>query len=88
MAASTIINIRASTRVRDLIDRGAAAAHKTRTAFMLDASATAAQNALLDQTYFALPPTQMSEFERVMNEPLSDNQGVANLFASRPPWER
>ncbi len=88
MAASTTIKIRASKRVRDLIDRGAAAAHKSRSAFVLDAGATAAQNVLLDQTCFALSPTQIAEFERIMNEPLSDNQGVSDLFASRAPWER
>ena len=88
MPATTNINIRASEQVRDLIDRGAAAAHKTRTEFMLEASATAAQNALLDQTYFSLSSDQLAEFERIMSEPLSDNAGVAKLIAARAPWER
>lgn len=88
MAASTNINIRVSKHLRDLIDRGAAVTHKTRTAFILDASAAAAQDALLDQAYFALSPTQMVDFEHIMNRPLSDSQGIAGLLASRAPWER
>ena len=88
MPGTTNINIRASEQVRDLIDRGAAAAHKTRTDVMLEASAAAAQNALFDQIYFSLSPAQMAEFERIMSEPLSDNAGVARLIATRAPWER
>ena len=88
VAASININIRVSKHLRDLIDRGAAATHKTRATFMLDASAAAAQDALLDQTYFALSPTQMVDFEHIMNKPLSDSRGMADLLASRSPWER
>jgi len=88
MPATTNINIRVSEHLRDLIDRGAAAAHKTRTDFMLEASAAAAQNALLDQAYFALDAAQMAEFERVMNKPLSDNKAVTELLATRAPWEQ
>ena len=88
MPATTNINIRASEHLRDLIDRGAAVAHKTRTDFMLEASAAAAQNVLLDQTYFALSPAQMAEFERVMSKPLSENQAIAKLLATRAPWEK
>lgn len=87
MPATTNINIRASEQLRDLIDRGAAAAHKTRTDFMLEASATAAQNALLDQAYFALSPAKMAEFEQVMSKPLSENPALAKLLATRSPWE-
>src|ERR1700744_4117310 len=85
MLATTNINIRTSEQVRDLIDRGAAAVHKTRTEFMLAASAAAAQNALVDQTYFALSPAQMVEFERIMSEPLPDSAGVAKLIATQAP---
>ncbi len=88
MAASTNINIRVSEQLLVLIDRGAAVTHKTRTDFMLDASVAAAQEALLDQTYFALSPSQMAEFERILNEPLSNNKALADLLASRAPWER
>ena len=88
MPATTNINLRASEHLRDLIDRGAAAAHKTRTDFMLEASAAAAQNALLDQTYFALDPVRMAEFERIMDEPLAGNRAVAELLATPAPWEQ
>ena len=70
------IRLRTNEKVRDLIDRGAAAVHKTRSEFILEASAMAAQNAVLDQTYFPLSPTQMAEFQRVMEAPLAGNAGL------------
>lgn len=86
-APTTTINLRATAHFRDLIDRGAAVAGKTRTQFILEASVAAAQNALLDQTYFALSSAQLAEFQRVMDAPLSSNSSVAELLATRAPWE-
>jgi len=82
------IRLRTNEKVRELIDRGAAAVHKTRSEFILEASATAARNALLDQTYFALSPTQMAEFQRVMEVPLACNAGLRALLAAPAPWEQ
>jgi len=82
------IRLRTNEKVRDLIDRGAAAVHKTRSEFILEASATAAQNAVLDQTYFALSPTQMAEFQRVMEAPLAGNAGLRALLVTPAPWEQ
>lgn len=86
-ASASLLVVRASRRVRDLIDRGAAAVHKSRGDFILEASVMAAQNALLDRTHFMLSPTQMAEFGRIMSEPLSCNQRMKDLLASRAPWE-
>jgi len=82
------IRLRTDERVRDLIDRGADAVCKTRAEFILEASATAAQNAILDQTYFALSLTQMTEFQRVLEAPLAGNVGLRALLVAPAPWEQ
>ena len=84
-ATTKTIRLRASEEVRDVIDRGAAAVHKSRSQFILEASAVAAQNALLDRTYFALSPVRMAEFERVMDHPLAANHGLSALLAHPRP---
>ena len=81
------IRLRTNEKIRNLIDRGAAAVHKTRSQFILEASATAAQNAVLDQTYFALTPAQMAEFQRVMDAPLPGNGRLRALLVTPAPWE-
>jgi hypothetical protein len=45
------------------------------------------KNALLDQTYFALSAAQVTEFQRVVEAPLSNNTSLAELLATRAPWE-
>jgi uncharacterized protein (DUF1778 family) len=82
------IRLRTNENVRDLIDRGAAVAHKSRSEFILEASVTAAQTVLLDQTYFKLSPAHMAEFLRIMATPLSDNTKLVALLAARAPWEK
>ena len=42
---------------------------------------------VLDLVDFALSPTQLEEFERIMSKPLSGNKGVCDLLARRAPWE-
>ncbi len=81
------IRLRTSEKVRDLIDRGAAASRKSRSEFILEASATAAQNALLDQTDFRLSPDQMAEFRRLMAMQMPNNTSINALLATRAPWE-
>jgi len=82
------IRLRTNEIVLDVIDRAAAAVCKTRSEFILEASATAAQNALLDQTYFALSPSQIAEFQRVMEVPLACNAGLRALLSAPAPWEQ
>jgi uncharacterized protein (DUF1778 family) len=53
-ARSVVINIRARTTQRDLIDRAAEALGKNRSDFMLEASCREAENVLLDRRYFTL----------------------------------
>ena len=87
-AATTTINVRASTEVRDLIDRAATLQGKTRTDFILEVSAAAAQQVLLDQVFFQVPPDQMKAFNAVMDQPLQNNAAARRLISKKSPWER
>jgi uncharacterized protein (DUF1778 family) len=87
-ASATTINVRAPAEVRDLIDRAASAQGKTRTDFMLEASAEAARRVLLDQVFFQVGNRRMKAFLAVLNEPIQNKQAVRRLLASTSPWER
>jgi uncharacterized protein (DUF1778 family) len=51
-ARNAPINIRARQTQRELIDRAAAAQHKSRSDFILEAACKEAENVLLDQRLF------------------------------------
>lgn len=86
-AAAITINVRASVELRDLIDRAASAQGKTRTDFILEASAEAAQRVLLDQVFFQVTEEQMQAFHAVMEQPITNNEAVRRLMAKKSPWE-
>ena len=86
-AAAITINVRAPVELRDLIDRAASAQGKTRTDFILEASAEAAQRVLLDQVFFQVTEEQMQAFHAVMEQPIKNNEAVQRLMAKKSPWE-
>jgi uncharacterized protein (DUF1778 family) len=88
MQAATVINIRAPLEVRDLIDRAASAQGKTRTDFILEASAEAARRVLLDQVFFHLDEERMKAFNTVLEQPIARSDAVRRLLAKKSPWER
>ena len=86
-AAATTINVRAPAELRDLIDRAASAQGKTRTDFVLEASAEAARRVLLDQVFFQADARRLKAFQDALDEPISDNKAVRRLLAKKSPWE-
>ena len=66
------LNIRLRTGDRGLIDRAAAAQGKNRTDFVLDSVRLAAQEALLDQTFFMLDSQPYQDFIRLLDAPPDD----------------
>lgn len=83
---SEAINLRASAAERDLIDRAAAAAGKSRSQFILDSAREAAEEALLDRRWLTLEPGAWDHFvERLDAEP---SQTLRDLLAEKAPWER
>ena len=87
MAASVSLSLRISPNDRDLIDRAALAANKSRSEFLLESARAAATDSLLDQRLFMLSPTQLKAFEKALaNAP--SVQDLARDLKKRPaPWK-
>jgi uncharacterized protein (DUF1778 family) len=83
-----VINVRLTTKLRDLIDRAAQVVGKTRSDFILESAHKHAIDVLLDQRLFSLDSKQYDEFLRVLDEPAEPNVRLKQLFASKSPWER
>jgi uncharacterized protein (DUF1778 family) len=83
-----VINVRLTTKLRDLIDRAAAVVGKTRSDFILDSAQKHAVDVLLDQRLFSLDPKQYEEFLRVLDQPPESNARLKQLLASKSPWEK
>lgn len=83
----TVINLRADQRRRDLIDRAASVAGKSRTEFVLEAASEKAEQVLLDRTVFALDAAAFQRFARLLDAPLQP-PAIKRLLARRAPWER
>lgn len=63
-----VINLRLSTKWRDLIDRAAAVVGKTRSEFVLESARKHAIDVLMDQRLFSLSTKQFEQFLRVLKE--------------------
>jgi uncharacterized protein (DUF1778 family) len=80
------INIRALVAQRTLIDKAAAALHKSRSDFMLEAACREAENVLLDQRLFFLQDEEFDALEAAMKAPVSE--AMLKLLATKVPWEK
>lgn len=83
-----VINVRLSTKLRDLIDSAAAVVGKTRTDFILESARKHAVDVLLDQRLFSLDTSQYEEFLRVLDEPATPNARLKQLLSGKSPWEK
>ena len=82
----SLVNLRVSTRDRDLIDRTAALG-KNRSEFMLDATRQAAEDALLDRVLFRLGSDRHAAFVALLDAPPKPNGELARLLSTPAPWE-
>lgn len=87
-ARDTVINLRADSNRRSLIDRAATLVGKSRTEFVLEAAAEKAQQVLLDQTVFVLDSGGFKRFSQLLDAPLAKSGPIKRLMARRAPWER
>jgi uncharacterized protein (DUF1778 family) len=83
-----VINVRLSTKLRDLIDRAARVVGKTRSDFILESAHKHAIDVLLDQRLFSLDSKQYDKFLHVLDQPVEPNVRLKQLFASKSPWEK
>ena len=84
----TVINLRASTAQRALIDKAAQLQGKSRTDFMLEASSERAQQVLLDRTVFTLDARHFQRFAKLLDAPVKANKALNRLLSKAAPWER
>lgn len=83
----SVINLRADSGRRALIDRAASAVGKSRTEFVLEAATEKAQQVLLDRTVFALDGATFRRFVKALDAPLKTS-ALRRLLERRAPWER
>jgi uncharacterized protein (DUF1778 family) len=84
----TVINVRLTKMLRDLIDRAADVLGKTRTEFILESARTHAIDVLLDRRLFTLNEDQYEAFIRSLEAPPAPNEKLKRLLASKSPWEK
>lgn len=83
---STTINIRASVRQRNLIDRAAQSLGKTRTEFMLEAASRSAEETLINQVFFHVSEDDYDKILDIFDGPVEINQNLQNLLRRKPRW--
>ena len=83
-----IINLRASTKEKTLIDRAAELRQTSRSEFMLQAACREAEAILLDQHHFVLSGETYDRFLARLDESPIDNKNLRKLLQSKAPWER
>ncbi|MGI8405748.1 MAG: DUF1778 domain-containing protein [Thermomicrobiales bacterium] len=86
-AKDQAINIRASHKQRDLIDRAAAVLGKSRSDFMLETTCQEAENVLLNRTLFQLDEETFEKFNAMLDTPPAPSAALRALLASKAPWE-
>lgn len=84
----TVIKLVLSVEQRDLIDRAARAAGKSRPDFMLDAACGKAQAIILDRTFFALDDAALARFHALLDAPVEPDPALDRLLGRRPSWEK
>jgi uncharacterized protein (DUF1778 family) len=81
------INIRASTKQRDLIDQAAHLLGKSRSDFMLETACREAEDVLLDRTFFRLDPEAFARFNAMLDNPPAPSDELRTLLKRKAPWE-
>jgi uncharacterized protein (DUF1778 family) len=81
------MNIRASRRQRDLIDRAAQAVGKNRSEFILETMSRESERILLDQVYFRLNDEAFAEFTALLDAPPAPTPALREVLLTKAPWE-
>jgi uncharacterized protein (DUF1778 family) len=87
-ARGSLINIRISAADRNVIDRAAKLAGKSRSEFMLEASRRAAQETLLDTMLFTVDGLTFKRFKAMLDAPPNPNKRLQALMRRQAPWEQ
>lgn len=81
------LNLRIPPAERNLIDRAAESAGKTRTDFILEAARRAAEEALLDRALMVVSPEAYGEFLTRLDQPPQPNERLRRTMRAKAPWQ-
>jgi len=81
------LNLRIPAAERNLIDRAAESAGKTRTDFILEAARRAAEEALLDRALMVVSPEAYGEFLKRLDRPARPNDRLRRTMRRKAPWQ-
>lgn len=70
------------------IKQAASIEERSLTDFVVAHLNSAAQNVLLDQTFFSLDKEKFNAFEAMMAAPMSENKAIQQLLNSTSPWDK
>ena len=73
------LNLRVSAKQRQLIQNAADSAHKSLTAFVLEATLTEADRVLAERRVFPLPQDRWDAFLKALDEPTASSAGKRRL---------
>ncbi|MDR1462258.1 MAG: DUF1778 domain-containing protein [Azoarcus sp.] len=74
------IDVRASSSVKQLLQRAAYACHKNVSEFLLDAGVTAASQTLADRRQFMLDEAQWQSFQEALDRPVRSRPRLKMLL--------
>ncbi|HTQ35664.1 MAG TPA: DUF1778 domain-containing protein [Steroidobacteraceae bacterium] len=80
------LNIRVPSGERQLIDRAARSAGKTRTDFILGAARRAAEDALLDRALLLVGAAKFGKFLALLDAPAKPGARLRRTMQTAPPW--
>ena len=80
------LGLRATPRQEALLRQAAETANRSLTDFILDAACQAADRILLDQRVFVVSGHTYQALLDLLDEPETDNSGLADLYAHQAPW--
>jgi len=81
------LNLRIPAAERNLIDRAAESAGKTRTDFILEAARRAAEETLLDRALMVVSPEAYDEFMKRLDRPAQPNDQLKRTMQSKARWK-
>ena len=87
-SSDTVIQLRASTFDRDLIDQAANLAGINRTQFMLSAAVRDAKNILLDRTALFVDSDAFAAILDQLEHPTPVSSGLEKTLTAASPWDR
>lgn len=90
LARDQVLQLRATTEQRQLIDHAAAAEGISRTEFILRSCQERARDVLLDRTLFSLTAEQTKTLLADLEDPVAaaqDRASIEQLLAKPQPWD-